>query len=232
MYNDRQVIAIVLAGGKGQRFGKDIPKQFYELNGHPIIYYSLNVFNSNHFIDEIIVVSNKEYLEATRSICNIFHKVSDVIIGGETRSLSSMNGVMSVRNPNSYVLIHDSARPFVTNELIKQLLSNVEETGAVIPVLRSVDTLVEVGSDGYVANTLDRNSVFRVQTPQCFKYEVILEAYRRYLGKFVDLPDDSSLVIKEGISRVKTIEGDARNIKITTQEDILISINLSSFCSF
>lgn len=220
MYNSRQVVAIILAGGKGQRFSKDIPKQFYDLNGYPIIYYSLNAFNSNHFVDEIVVVSSREYLEATRDICNPFHKVSNVVIGGETRSISSMNGVMSIRNSNSYVLIHDSARPFLTSELIERLLSNVEETGAVIPVIRSVDTLVKVEKNGYVANTLDRNSIFRVQTPQCFKYEVIFEAYRRYLNKFIDFPDDSYLVIKEGISKVKTIEGDTRNIKITTPEDL------------
>ncbi|MEN2997876.1 MAG: 2-C-methyl-D-erythritol 4-phosphate cytidylyltransferase [Brevinematia bacterium] len=225
MYNSRNVIAIVVAGGRGKRFSETLPKQFLDIGGKALIEYSLATFNDNPYIDEIIVVTNPLHTDRTKKICEKFSKISNVILGGETRSISSRNGVFSVKNTNSYILIHDSARPLVSNNLIKRLLDNVEETGAVIPCIPSPDSLIAV-ENSFGVQTLDRRNILRVQTPQCFKYEVIYTAYKATEELPIDYPDDSSIVIQKSLTKVKVIEGDIHNIKITTKEDAKIFLSL------
>ncbi|MFN4244881.1 MAG: 2-C-methyl-D-erythritol 4-phosphate cytidylyltransferase [Brevinematia bacterium] len=225
MYNSRRVVSVLLAGGKSQRFSLNVPKQLFELNGKPIIEYSLYVFETNPLVDEVIVTVNSLFIYEIERICSKFNKVRKVVEGGETRSISSRIGVLSIDEENSYVLIHDSARPFVTHSLIEELLKKVEETGAVIPCVKSLDSLAQI-EDGRVVKVLERDKILRVQTPQCFKYEVIYLAYKSTEGTFIDLPDDSSLVIQKNLATVRVIEGDINNIKITTSEDIKIAMSI------
>lgn len=222
MYNSRKVIVVLLASGNSTRFGENIPKQFFELKGKPVMAYSLSTFDSNDFVDEIIVVSNPSFLDITRNICKGFGKVSNIVLGGETRSISSRNGIMAIDDKNSYVLIHDSARPFVSNELIKRLLDNVEDTGAVIPCVKLSDSIAQI-NDNKVIDIPDRNKFLRIQTPQCFKYEVIFKAYYLSKEEFIDYLDDSSLVIKHNLANVKFVEGDDFNIKLTTKHDLVLA---------
>ncbi|MCX8029235.1 MAG: 2-C-methyl-D-erythritol 4-phosphate cytidylyltransferase [Brevinematales bacterium] len=214
-------MAIVLASGKGERFGHPLPKQFVEFRGRKIIEYSLQQFEYNNFVDEIIVVSHSDYTHIVKEIGVRFKKFSGIAIGGSTRSISSKSGVFSVKHKDSYILIHDSARPLFSQYLINNLLENVEETGAVIPVISSTDTLVEA-EDGFVKSVLDRNKILRVQTPQCFKYEIIFEAYKKFKDDIIDFPDDSSVVLYTGLTKIKLIKGETTNLKITNYEDMKI----------
>ncbi|MGC8964505.1 MAG: 2-C-methyl-D-erythritol 4-phosphate cytidylyltransferase [Brevinematia bacterium] len=218
MYNTRKVITILLAGGKGKRFGYHLPKQLFVVNGKTILEYTLLSLSRIPEIDEIIIVSNPEVFSEISKISSYFKKVSKVVEGGENRSISSRNGVFSVKDQNSYILIHDAVRPLVSQELVIRLLENVEDTGSVIPCVASTDMLLEI-EGGFFKKLVDRSSIVRVQTPQCFKYEVIYKVYKDSEGKFIDYPDDSTIVSESGF-KVKVVEGDVRNLKITTQEDI------------
>lgn len=218
MYNGRKVICILLASGKGERFSYHLPKQFFKLKDKTILEYTLTNLSTVEEIDEIILVSNSEFIDESKNISRHFKKVSKVVSGGRTRSISSRNGVLSVEEKNSYILIHDAVRPIVTKELVRNLLEKVEETGSVIPCIRSNDMLLEV-ENGYFKKVIDRNHVLRVQTPQCFKHEIIYNVYRERSEEHLDYPDDSSIVAENGF-KVKIIEGDTKNIKITTKYDI------------
>jgi 2-C-methyl-D-erythritol 4-phosphate cytidylyltransferase len=220
MINAKEVIAIVLFGGVGKRFGWDRPKQFFFVKSKTILEYSVEAFEKNKYVDRIIIVSSKEFINETRELVKNFRKVSKIVEGGNTRTESSINGLLAIENKDSFVLIHDGARPLVSQELISRVVEAIPEKGAVIPCLKVFDTLVEV-SDGKVTSFLDRDKILRVQTPQGFKYEIILEAYEKLTKSGnMSFPDDSSVVRYIGISEIYVVEGEVRNIKITTRDDV------------
>lgn len=221
MFKSRKVITLILASGKGSRFGENIPKQFFKIKRKTILEYSIEIFNNHPLVDEIIIVSIPEFIQKTIRISKKFPKVSKVIPGGATRSISSRNGIAAIENKNSYILIHDSVRPIVPQQLISILIENVEETGAVIPCIKSTDTLIKEENQ-IVKQFLDRNSILRVQTPQCFKYEIISNAYNLTSNDYIDYPDDSILVMEKLNIPIKVIPGSIHNIKLTTKEDIPI----------
>ncbi|MGB1361133.1 MAG: 2-C-methyl-D-erythritol 4-phosphate cytidylyltransferase [Alphaproteobacteria bacterium] len=214
---------IILSGGFGSRFGSDKPKQFVKIGGDPILWHTIKAFNDSEIIDKIIVVANRDYVTQTKEIASDFAKVCKVVEGGkETRSQSSYNGVMAIKaDDNDNVLIHDGARPFVSDEIIKNCIKSLSKNKCVATVLPATDTLYEIKGKK-VVNIPNRDNFVMVQTPQGFKYDVLKSAYEKFDNK-ASFSDDVSLVkkyIKD--TDVCIVNGDKKNIKITTEDDLLL----------
>lgn len=207
---------IIVAGGKGVRMGGDLPKQFMEVDGKPILMRTIEAFYSFDNAIRIIVVLPSEYREYWIRLCkgygfNISHEIVD---GGETRFHSVKNGLNRV--DSGYVAIHDAVRPFVSNELIKECFDNAVEYKAVIPVIELTDSLRELkGGDN--SAIVDRSKYRMVQTPQVFEVELLKKAYGHSFNKL--FTDDASVVEMLG-HPVYLVQGERTNIKITTPFDL------------
>lgn len=219
-------IAILLASGTGSRVGDSTPKQFLELGGKYLFEYPLKTFNNHINIDEIILVCHPEYIEFAKSVIkqNGYTKVSRVIPGGNTRQESVSNGVFSIVCEEGKVLIHDTARPFVTNDVITRVLDELNIYNAVSTVVPADDTIFVLNNENCVASVPLRSSLVRVQTPQGFALDTIRKAH--YLAQKQNLniaTDDCSLVLKFNIAPIKTIIGDDICFKVTTAKDLLLA---------
>ena len=218
-------VAIVVAGGKGVRFGGDRPKQFLEVNGSPIIIHTLRQFERCREIGSVIVVLPAEETAGFQSLIEKFalQKVTRVVAGGTTRAQSVKQGLAAIEDAD-VVAVHDGVRPLVTPDEIDSVVKAANESRAAILVARVSDTIKDVRSDR-VVNTLPRVNLRRALTPQCFRIDVLKQAYEQ-LEKLeaagIEVTDDSFLVERLGVE-VTTIEGNARNIKITRQEDLVFA---------
>jgi len=218
--------AIVLAAGQGKRMYSKVQKQFLEIQGYPVLYYSLRCFQESPLIQDIILVTGEESI----SYCKEeivqkygFTKVSAVIPGGKERYDSVYAGLCECRDCE-YVLIHDGARPFVTEEILKRGLQKVKETGACVIGMPSKDTVKLSDEEGYVKETPNRRCVWTIQTPQIFSYSLIKGAHASIRQKDMSkITDDAMVVEQETGARVALAEGSYRNIKITTPEDLDIA---------
>ncbi len=216
-------IAIVLAGGKGKRMGTEIPKQYIEVFGKPILAYTLETFQNSAHIDEIILVAGKEEVEFCKE--NIVEKyglskVTNVVAGGKERYDSVYEGLKAASGAN-YVFIHDGARPLVDEDIISRAENCVRETGACVVGVKAKDTIKKVNKAEYAVETLDRNELWQVQTPQVFEYKLVLQAYENALkGDTTNITDDGMVVEENSHVAVKLVEGSYENIKITTPVDI------------
>ena len=215
-------IALILAAGIGSRMNNDTPKQFMLINGKPLLFYSLSTFNNHDQIDEIYVVTNIENLSTVKGIIreNNLKKVRDIIIGGKTRQESIYNGLKGIPNVSSedIILIHDSARPLVTKEIIDRNIDACLAYNAVNTVIPVTDSLVK--SEGN--ESVDRNKVLAVQTPQTFRYDLILKAHEEALKEnTTNAGDDASLVSRLNV-RIEQVQGNKLNFKVTTEEDLII----------
>lgn len=218
----QNIYAVILAGGKGLRLQEDYPKQFRILKNRPIIAWSLEKFNKLSEISAIITVIPPDYKEIFDKIVNNsgISKQMKTVSGGETRQGSSYNAVMSMNfNDNDILIFHDAARPFISEEIIRKCIDETQIHGASGVYIKSIDTLAEIES-GFVKKIPQREAMYRTQTPQCFKYEIIRAAHENAnLKKINDATDDASLVIDAGY-KIKIVDGDSRNIKITTPDDM------------
>ena len=218
--------AIVLAAGQGKRMHSKVQKQFLEIQGYPVLYYSLRCFQESPLIQDIILVTGEESI----SYCKEeivqkygFTKVSAVIPGGKERYDSVYEGLCECRDCE-YVLIHDGARPFVTEEILKRGLQKVKETGACVIGMPSKDTVKLCDEEGYVKETSNRKCVWTIQTPQIFSYSLIREAHDSIRQKDMSkITDDAMVVEQETGAKVALAEGSYQNIKITTPEDLDIA---------
>ena len=220
----RKTIAIVVAGGTGDRMGGGLPKQFMELCGRPVIAYTLGVFEKCSEISEIVVVSHPEHIVFLESIVkeNAFGKVTLILPGGRTRQESSLIGINGCPGGTDIILIHDAVRPFVEDSVIKRVIDAAIETGAATASIDVTDTVVQIKGDR-IGSVPARNSLKRVQTPQGFKAKIVLSAHKAALEKGVfDATDDCTLVLALGMP-VKIVEGSEKNIKLTTQRDIRLA---------
>jgi 2-C-methyl-D-erythritol 4-phosphate cytidylyltransferase len=219
-----KTIAILLAAGRGSRFGGEIKKQFVKVWDKPLLYYSLKAFNESN-VDEIIIVTSKEdiaYIEDIVKYYN-FTKVSNIVTGGDERYDSVYKGLLEVER--GICLIHDCARAMISTELINRCREETFKYPAVIPVVDLKDT-VRLRAGDFGGDTLDRNSLCIVQTPQCFDIELIKSAFEKMYKtdyKFLGITDDAMVVEKFSDIKVKLIEGDYHNIKVTTAEDLEIA---------
>ncbi len=212
MYKDKKVYAVVLAAGKGSRIGFD--KMLYKLDEHPVVYHSVKAFRSCDFVDSIIVAAGENYDEVNR-IVSCFDKVCAVVKGGSTRAQSVLNAMEKVEK-DSLVAIHDGARPFVSQKIIEETITEAYRHKAAIPCVKVKDTIKQ-GLDGFIVQTIPRDSLHNVQTPQVFDVNL----YKEYAGKYFDenITDDSQLFEKAGVP-VKICDGEYENYKITTIDDI------------
>ncbi|MBR6127578.1 2-C-methyl-D-erythritol 4-phosphate cytidylyltransferase [bacterium] len=218
--------AIILASGTGNRFGGDLPKQFTEIAGKTILERSIEVFegvNGVNGIDSIILVITPEYKELAEEIVkkNNYKKVSKIIEGGKLRKDSSYNGVFSIEENEANILIHDCARPFISADVIKNCIKALETHNAVGVAIPSTDTIIEVNNE-IIKNIPPRDTLMRVQTPQCFKLSLIKKAHELSKND-TDFTDDCGLVLKHNLADIFVVKGNRENIKITYPEDIILA---------
>lgn len=218
--------AVILAGGKGLRVGGDIPKQLLPLAGKPVIRWSVETFHSVDEIDGIIVVGEKSSLVQIRELLPPydFPKIISFIEGGIERSDSSYNALVSREfASDDIILFHDAARPFITPEIINNLIIEIKATGASGVYIPAVDT-VTVAENNFVSYIPERKNVYYAQTPQGFRYGIIKNAHEKYKdGNLkISATDDVSLVMASGFD-VKLVNGSVSNFKITTDVDYKIA---------
>ena len=225
-----RTLAIILAGGAGKRMGASTNKQFLILDNKPIIVHTLQIFEECRTVDGVYLVVNQkdlpiiqeEILETYR-----FNKVMKLVMGGRLRQDSVRNGLEAIETPCDIVIIHDGARPFISPSFIEKSIFLMEMFDAIIPALPVKDTIKVVSKEGFVLKTLERDSLWQIQTPQTFKYEVIVKAYREGMAKKLCGYDDATFLEFLG-KKVKVIEGSPYNIKITTPEDLTIAKGMLS----
>jgi 2-C-methyl-D-erythritol 4-phosphate cytidylyltransferase len=218
-------VAIVVAGGIGVRFGGDRPKQFLELNGTPIIVHTLRQFELSQQIEKVIVVLPAPEIAGFQSLIDKFvlRKISRVIVGGETRARSVRSGLAAI-DEAEVVAVHDAVRPLVTHDEIDRSVTAAAESGAAILAAPVSETIKEV-ANSHIVKTVARAQLRRALTPQSFRFELLKRAYQDLDAletSGVDVTDDSFLVERLGIA-VSVVEGSARNIKITTAEDLAMA---------
>lgn len=207
------ISAVIVAGGSGVRFGSD--KMLADVGGMPLIKQTVSVFIKNERIKQIIVVASKENRNAVAEIFEKENKVF-VTIGGETRSCSVVEGLRLVSRSCDIVLIHDGARPYVTQQLVDKLIDEAENFGNAIPYVSATDTMY-LASDGGRPIVLNRDNAVCVQTPQAFDYRSIMTAYSASSGEF---SDDSRVYLNE-YGKLHFVEGEITNKKITYAVDLV-----------
>ena len=222
------ISAIILAGGKGKRMRSAISTQFIDIKGKPIIYYTLKKFSENKKIDNIIVVLQEDEVKYFKE--NILKKyelrINKIVIGGKERQDSVYNALKSLKNSSTdIVLIHDGARPFISERIINEGIKFAEIYGAAAPGVMPKDTIKVKNEKNFSVDTPNRANLVSIQTPQVFKFDEILECHEkiRYNGEKVT--DDTMVVEKYGYS-VYLYDGEYTNIKVTTPEDLILAERL------
>ena len=211
--------AVIVAAGSAQRMGAD--KVMLELGCMPVLARTLLAFQNCDAIDEIIVVTRMEKVEEVASLCKKYGvtKAGKVIRGGKTRMESALAGVSEVRSNARLIAIHDGARPFVTDEVIRRTVDAAAAYMSAVPVIRSTDTLKTIDEDGLIIGSVDRERTVRIQTPQVFNADLIKGALTKAVSDGLTLTDDCSAIEIMGI-KTHTVDGDEDNIKLTTPRDI------------
>ena len=214
---------VIVSAGRGSRMKADINKQFLKLKGKEVIAHTIDKFYNNTNIDEIVVVVKEDEAEFFRK--NIIEKYGykniKIAFGGEERQDSVFNGLKAVNERCDIVLIHDGARPFVTDEIIKNSIECAKKNKCVIVGVPVKDTIKIINKDNEVCDTPNRSTLWSIQTPQVFEYLSIIKAHKIAKEKSYYGTDDSMLMEYLGYN-VKVIEGSYNNIKITTPEDLKI----------
>ena len=218
--------AIVLAAGQGKRMHSKIQKQFLEIGGKPILYYSMECFQKSPLIQDIILVTGEDMISYCQSEIVEkygFTKVCKVTAGGKERYDSVYAGLLCCQDTD-YVYIHDGARPFVTEEMIQRGYEAVKRTNACVMGMPSKDTVKLADPSGYIKETPDRKIVWNIQTPQIFSYDLIRGAYESIRKKDMsNVTDDAMVVEQETGTKILLVEGSYQNIKITTPEDLAVA---------
>lgn len=217
MFNEKKITAIIVAAGRGTRFGGDLPKQFLNIGGMTVLEKAVLHFENHPAVDEMIVAAPEDYMEQCRRICGRFSKMKAVVRGGRTRQESVMACLEDVSD--GLVLVHDAARPFVTAAVIDRVIEGAYNQGASVPCVPEKDT-VRMCAEGDLLSsvTLDRSKLFCVQTPQGFDAELLKKACDKAKSEGFMGTDEGMLVEHLG-EKVPIVEGDYANIKITTRED-------------
>lgn len=216
--------ALIVAGGKGKRVGRHISKQFICINNKPIIWYTIKAFESCEHIDGIVVVISKDDMDYfNENVLEVydFKKILAVVEGGAERQDSVYNGLLMMKDCD-IVLIHDGARPFVSEKIINEGIEYAKSYGAAACGVMPKDTIKVKDSDDFSKETLQRDTLFAVQTPQCFEYNSIKKAHEFIRKENLMVTDDTMVIEKLG-KRVYLYEGSYTNIKVTTPEDIEVA---------
>jgi len=213
-----KVGAVIVAAGKGRRMGAGINKVYLEFSGKSVLEHTVSVFENCDIIDEIAIVTDD--LEMCSDKLKGCNKVKKIILGGQTRQQSVQNGLDSI--DCDIVAIHDGARALVTETEVVSAIENAEKYGAAAVGVKSKDTLKKVDDNGFIIETVDREFIYNIQTPQVFSLCEIKKAYQEANGEFTD---DCGLFESFG-KKVKMVDGSYENIKITTPEDLILAQNI------
>lgn len=211
--------AVIVAGGKGQRMGNAIPKQFLPLAGKPVLYYTLKAFIDAYADIKLVLVLPQDQLSYAQMVLQAFPDRIDIAIvqGGETRFHSVQNGLKAVSG-NSVIFVHDGVRPLVSAELIQRCFVQAIDKGSAIPAIAVADSMRIV--DGDHSQPVDRQHMRSIQTPQTFRADILLPAFEQ--GYSAEFTDEATVVEAYG-EEVYLVEGEKSNIKLTTPEDMLVA---------
>lgn len=224
-----KITAIVLAAGSGSRMKSKTKKQFMEIKGKPVIWYSLFEFEKSR-VDEIILVTGKEDIDyCKKEIVEKYNlkKIKNVVAGGSERYESVYNGLKEVTG--NIVLIHDGARPFINNEIIERSIEGTIKSDACVVGVPVKDTIKRANKEGYIIDTPNRSELWITQTPQSFKTDLVKMAYKKMKEELekgnttLNITDDAMVVEEFTTNQVRFVQGDYKNIKVTTPEDIDIA---------
>lgn len=214
-------IALLLASGVGSRCGLNYPKQFAKVENKTILELSVESFENHNLIDEIIIVTNSEYVEKVKELTKKYEKVSKVVVGGATRKDSSFNGISAINDNEANVLIHDAVRPLVTSEIITNCIMALKKNLAVCVAIPSTDTIFVIDDNNKIASIPKRKFLMRAQTPQCFKLSLIRVAHQKAnLDTNCVVTDDCGLIMNYTETKIYIVEGSEDNIKVTFKEDL------------
>ena len=222
---NKNSVAIILSAGVGSRMNSDIPKQYIELMGKPIIYYTIKAFEESN-VDGIVLVCANEYIDYCKNDIVKkygFKKVIDIVEGGSERYTSVYKGLKVC--DADIVLVHDGARACISVDVINKNIEEAYTKGAVVTGVKSKDTIKVSDDNGIIVNTTNRANTWIVQTPQTFTMDVLVKAYERMMNDTNrgSITDDSMVMENYGNIPVQMIEGSYENIKITTPEDLIIA---------
>lgn len=216
--------AVVVAAGKGRRMEANINKQFLRIKDKPLLYYSLNTFSNSDLIDGIIIVCAESEIDyCKKEIVEKYkiNKVLKIVAGGKERQDSVYNGLKAIEDCE-IVLIHDGARPFINDDIIESGIKYAEIYGACTCGVMPKDTIKIRNKEGFSTETPDRNKLFLVQTPQCFKYNLIINCHEKLVQESITVTDDTT-VVEHYNHEVYLYQGSYKNIKVTTPEDLDIA---------
>ncbi len=228
--------AILLAAGSGSRMKSKVAKQFMPIAGKPLLWYALRAIETSDIIDDCVLVTGQAdvpYVEEEIVKHYGFSKVTKVIPGGSERYYSVYEGLKAMDNSDGYVFIHDGARPFLTEKILRDTLEAVEIHHACVTATPSKDTVKLADEEGFAEATPDRSRVYNIQTPQVFDADLILYAYEQLLlnkerldSGSLHVTDDASVVELFTDRKVKLVTGAYENIKVTTPGDAMIAETL------
>lgn len=223
MIDDKKISAVITAAGNGLRMKSDKAKPYIEIMGRKILEISLDTIVKLEEIDQIIVVIRKEDENYLKEILKKYDKKISYVFGRETRELSTYEGLKAVDENSKLVLTHDGVRPFASKELFEEVIENLKDYKAVISAVKTKDTVKIVGENSLVKTTPLRKEVYNVQTPQAFDKDMILDFYQKYTQSDFTITDDSQLFEIYSKEKIKVVEGEYSNIKMTTPEDLIFA---------
>ena len=216
------VSVIIVSGGVGKRAKLSYPKQFFNLGGESILEICVSKFENSSLVDNIIIVSNNDFIENTKKITNRFKKVKAVVAGGNSRSKSVYNGLLYLKEvAPKLVLVHDAVRPFISTNKIEEIIKRSKILKNIIPVVAEKNT-VSITDNEKIIEMPKRNTIKIHQTPQCCDYNQLLNSYEKIKDKFDFFTDEASILLNSKISPF-FIEGEESNIKITTNIDLMVA---------
>ncbi|MGP0565965.1 MULTISPECIES: 2-C-methyl-D-erythritol 4-phosphate cytidylyltransferase [unclassified Nitrospina] len=217
-----KVAAVIPAAGQGVRMGTNVPKQFLTLCGKPILQHTLEAFERCGVVNEVVLAVPASDLDMVRELAkSVSTKIKNVVVGGKQRQDSVCNGFHALDADTDIVVVHDGVRPFIQPEHIEASIDAAREDGAAIVAIPVSDTIKKVDKEQFVEGTVDRNGLWRMQTPQTFRYALLKEAYENAAADGYYGTDEGSLIERLG-RPLKIIAGSEYNIKITRSEDLAL----------
>lgn len=219
MYRNKKIAVIIAAAGSGKRMGSGIPKQFLKIEGKTVLVKTALAFSQNQYVDSFFVVTGQEFIEKSEKMLDGIDKFRGSVVGGKERQDSVYHGLKILPSDIDYVLVHDAARPFISQNIINRVIEKTVEKEAAVVAVPVKDTIKIINTNNTFKNTLIRSDLRGIQTPQGFKKELLLNAYEQAFKEEFYGTDDSSLVERMGVP-VYAVDGEYSNIKITTKEDM------------
>ena len=213
---------IIPASGSGIRFGSKTPKQFLKIDGKEIIAHTVSRFHNINLIDEIIIPAKKEYFSRLKNIIrkNNFYKIEKIVEGGKLRQDSVYRGLINLNcGAEDIILIHDAVRPYISSKKILEIIMEAGKEKCVIPALKIPETVKKVDRKNFVEKTINREDLRIVQTPQAFRFDILKKSFEKAFRDNFTGTDEASIVEHSGY-KVKVIEGEKGNIKITEKSDV------------